>query len=117
MRFVLAVLLTALLSFIAGLQFPWWSIAIISFLVSLFIRQSIGKSFLSGFLGVFFLWFIVASWIDTKNENILSHKIAQLFSLGDSSFLLILITAFIGAVVGGFAGMSGASLLPGRRRG
>jgi hypothetical protein len=116
MRFVLAVLLTALLSFIAGLQFPWWSIAIIAFLVALFIGQSVGRSFLSGFLGVFLLWFIVSLWIDTKNENILSHKIAQLFPLGGSSFLLILVTAFIGALVGGFAAISGASLLSGKRR-
>ena len=116
MRFFLAVILTALLSFIAGLQFQWWSIAIIAFLVALFIGQSIGRSFLSGFLGIFLLWFIVALWIDTKNENILSHKIAQLFPLGGSSLLLILVTAFIGALVGGLAAMSGASLLPGKRR-
>ena len=58
----------------------------------------------------------MAFWIDTKNENILSHKIAQLFPLGGSSFLLILITAFVGALVGGLAAMSGASLVTQRRR-
>ena len=116
MRFILAVILTALLSFITGLQFPWWTIAIIAFLVALFIGQSIGKSFLSGFLGIFLLWFVVALWIDTKNENILSHKIAQLFPLGGSSMLLIFVTAFIGALVGGLAAMSGASLFSRRRR-
>lgn len=116
MRFLLAVILTALLSFITGLQFPWWSIAIIAFLVALFIGQSIAKSFLSGFVGIFLLWFVVAFWIDTTNDNILSHKIAQLFPLGGSSLLLILITAFIGALVGGLAAMSGASLLSAKRR-
>ena len=115
MRFLLATLLTALLSFIAGLYLPWWSIAIIAFLVALFMRQFIGRSFLSGFLGIFLLWFIVALWIDIKNEHILSQKIAQVFPLGGSSVLLILITALIGALVGGFAAMSGASLLPRKR--
>ena len=116
MRFLLATLLTALLSFIAGLYLPWWSIAIIAFFVALFMGQFIGRSFLSGFLGIFLLWFIVALWIDINNEHILSQKIAQLFSLGNSSVLLILITALIGALVGGFAAMSGASLLPRKRR-
>lgn len=116
MRFLLATLLTALLSFIAGLYLPWWSIAIIAFLVALFMGQFIGRSFLSGFLGIFLLWFIVALWIDIKNEHILSQKIAQLFSLGNSSVLLILITALLGALVGGFAAMSGASVLPRKRR-
>ena len=112
MKFLLATTLTALLSFIAGLRFEWWSIAIIAFLVALLIRQSISRSFLAGFAGIFLLWAIVALWIDLKNQGILSHKIAQLFPLGGSSALLILITALVGALVGGFAAMSGASLLP-----
>ncbi len=115
MRFALATILIALMSFIAGLFLPWWSIAIVAFIVSLFIGQSIGKSFLAGFTGVFILWAIVALWIDIKNESILSHKIALLFPLGGSSALLILVTALIGAIVGGFAAMSGASILPKRK--
>jgi hypothetical protein len=116
MRFILATLLTALLSFFAGLYLPWWSIAIIAFLVAILIKQIVGRSFLAGFLGIFLLWTVVALWIDVKNEHILSQKIAQVFPLGGSSILLILVTAFIGALVGGFAAMSGASLLPAKRR-
>ena len=116
MKFFLATILTALLSFIAGLFLPWWSIAVIAFVIGLSVQQSIGKSFMAGFFGVFILWATVALWIDVKNENILSHKIAQLFPLGGSSALLILVTAFIGALVGGFAAMSGASLLPKKQR-
>ena len=116
MRFILATMLTALLSFFAGLYLPWWSIAIIAFLVAILIKQFVGRSFLAGFLGIFLLWTVVALWIDVKNEHILSQKIAQVFPLGGSSILLILVTAFIGALVGGFAAMSGASLLPAKRR-
>ena len=115
MRFLLATLLTAVIAFIAGLILPWWSIALIAFLVAFFFTSNIGLGFLSGFLGIFFLWGLLAFWIDVKNENILSHKIAQLFSLGGSSALLILVTAFVGGVVGGFAGMAGSSLRPVRR--
>lgn len=114
MRFVLATLLIAVASFIAGLYLPWWSIAIVAFLVALLIPQGIGRSFLSGFAGIFLLWGLLALWIDTNNESILSRKVAQLFMLGSHSWLLILVTALIGALIGGFAAMSGASLRPRR---
>lgn len=115
MRFLLAMLLTAVLSFLAGLFLPWWSIAVIAFLVALFIPQNIGRAFFSGLLGVFVLWAVLALWIDSKNNSILSHKIAELMKVGGSSLLLIFITAIIGGLVGGFAAMAGSSLRPVRR--
>lgn len=115
MRFLLATLLTAVLAFLAGLFLPWWSIALVAFLVALFLSQHIGLGFLSGFLGIFILWGLLAFWIDVKNESILSHKVAQLFPLGGSSVLMILVTALVGALVGGFAAMAGSSLRPAKR--
>lgn len=112
MRFLLVTLLTAALSFIAGIFLPWWSIAIIAFLVAFLLIQSTGAGFLSGFLGIFILWGFLSLWIDIKNESILSHKIAQVMPLGGSSILLIFITALVGGLVGGFAGMAGSSLAP-----
>ena len=115
MRFLLAVLLIMLLCFISGLYLPWWSIAPIAFLVALLLGLGVGRSFLAGFTGVFLLWALLAFWIDVKNESVLSHKIAQLFPLGGSTILLILITALVGALVGGFAAMAGGSIRPARR--
>jgi hypothetical protein len=116
MRFILTVLLIASLAFLAGLYLPWWSIALIAFIVAVFIPQSLGSGFLAGFLGIFLLWAVVATWIDVKNQGILSHKIAQLLPLGGSSVLLILVTAFVGGLVGGFAAMAGSSVRPARKR-
>ena len=115
MKLLLSILLIAALAFLAGLYLPWWSIAIIAFLVTLFIPQSIGAGFLSGFLGIFLLWGILATWIDIQNKSILSHKVAEIFPLGGNSILMILVTAFIGALVGGFAGMAGSSIRPSTR--
>jgi hypothetical protein len=112
MRFLLATLLTATLSFLAGMYTPWWSIAIVSFLVALLIQQRTAQAFLAGFTGIFLLWALLAFWIDVKNNHLLSHKIAQVFPLSGSSTLLLLLTAFVGAVVGGFAAMSASSLRP-----
>jgi hypothetical protein len=108
MKFISSILLTALVSFVAGLYLPWWSVAMAAFIVAVIIPLASWKSFLSGFLGVFFLWAMLAWWIDSKNNSILSQKIAQLLQLGSSSILLILVTAFIGALVAGFAGLTGS---------
>lgn len=112
MKLILSILLTVVFSFLAGKFLPWWSIAIVAFLVALLIPQSLSMSFLSGLIGIFLLWSIVALWIDIKNNSILSHKISELLKLGGSSMLLILVTAIIGGVVGGFAAMAGSSLRP-----
>lgn len=115
MKFLVATLLTALLSFIASLWFDWWIIAVVSFLVALLIQQGLGMAFLSGFLGVFLLWTALALWIDVQNKGLLSHKIAELLPLGGNSILLLCITGIVGGLVAGFAAMSGSSLR-GRRR-
>jgi len=115
MRFILSLLLTAALSFLAGIVLPWWSIAIVAFAVALLVPQKLIMAFLAGLLGVFLLWATLALWIDIKNGSTLSHKMAELFRLGGSSILLILVTAFIGGLVGGFAAMAGSSLRPASR--
>jgi len=112
MRFILALLLTAALGFLAGLRLGWWSIALVAFLVGLLIPQTTGRSFLSGFTGIFLLWALLAFWIDAKNGSTLSKRIAELFQLGGSSILLVFVTALIGGLVAGFAAMAGNSLRP-----
>jgi len=109
-KFIVSTLLTGLLSFVAGLYLSWWSIALAAGLVSLVIPQRPGIAFCSGFLAVFLLWGLLALSIDTANESILSKKIAQLLPLGGSPILLILVTALVGALVGGMAALSGSYL-------
>ena len=108
MKFFISILLTAIVSLAIGFYMAWWSIAIAAFLVAAFIRQNPGRAWLSGFLGIFLLWAVLAWWIDIKNQGILSQKIALIFPLGGSVLLLILVTAFIGALVGGFAALTGS---------
>lgn len=110
MRFILATLLTAALSFIAGLYTPWWSIALVAFLVALLVHQKAAWAYLSGFAGIFLLWGGLSAFISIKNNGVLAQKIARVFPLNGNAVLLILITALIGALVAGFAAMSGSSL-------
>jgi hypothetical protein len=109
-KYILSILVTALMAFVSGLYLPWWGISVAAFLVSAAIPQKPAFSFLSGFLGVFLLWEVLAWWIDNKNNGILSQKVATLFPLGGSSVLLIVITSLIGALVAGFAALAGTYL-------
>ena len=109
MKFLVAILLTALLSFISGIYIEWWwFFAVVAFVVALLVHQKAMKAFLAGFLSIFLLWGGLAFWIDMKNNSVLSAKIAQVLPLGGSSVLLILITGVIGGLVAGLAAMSGS---------
>lgn len=112
MKFITAIILTALTGYIAGiLSFsPWWGFAITSLLVAVLVHQKAGKAFLSGFLGIFLLWAGLAYWMDQQNNGILSHRIAQILPLNGNSLLLILVTGVVGGLVAGFAAMSGSFL-------
>ena len=111
MKFLIALILTALLSFIAGIYINlWWFFAIIALLVALLVHQRAGKAFLAGFLGLFILWFVLTFWIDSANNSVLSIKIASLLPLGGSKWALMFVTALIGGLIAGFAAMSGSYL-------
>ncbi len=112
MRFISAILLTALLSFVSGLYLPWWSVALAAFVACALIPIAPWKSFFAGFIGVFLFWGTMSFIIDSNNNHILSQKIAQIFPLGGSYILLILVTAFVGALVGGLAGLTGSYVRP-----
>ncbi|HRO43431.1 MAG TPA: hypothetical protein PL009_11400 [Flavipsychrobacter sp.] len=109
MRLLLAIILIALLSFVAEYFLPWWSLAVVCFSVAAFFRFNNGKAFLAGFLGIFLLWFVAAFIKDYANEHILSSRMAQLFHL-PNSIIFLFIGALIGAIVGGLAGWSGAAV-------
>ena len=106
MKFIVVVILTALLGYAAPLYFTWWSFAVCSFVIALFIHQKPFAAFIATFLGLFFLWGIMAMIIDNANNHLLSQKIATLLPLHGSSILLIFITALIGGLISGFAGLT-----------
>lgn len=108
MKFLVAIILTALLAFISGLFLPWWGMALTSLLVAVIVHQKAGKAFLSGLLGVFILWAGLAWWIDMKNNGVLSKKIAMVLPLDGNALYLLLLTGIIGGLVAGFAAMSGS---------
>lgn len=110
MKFIISLILTALLSFAACLYLPWWSIAVVALITAALIPQQPGKAFLAAFLALFLLWGGLSFWISNNNDHRLAHKVSQLILKMDDPYLLILATALIGALVAGFAAMAGSFL-------
>ena len=110
MKFIISILLIALLSAAACLYLPWWSIALVALIVSALIPQRSGKAFLTGFIALFMLWGGLAWYISDNNNNLLAHKVSVIILTQDNPLLLIIATALIGALVAGFAALTGSYL-------
>lgn len=106
MKFLIRLIIIGVASHFALMHFPWWSIALCGFIAGALLNGSHANSFFSGFVAVGALWLVKAFMVNTNSEGILSAKIAQLIGL-ESGVMLVLITALIGAMVGGFATLSG----------
>jgi hypothetical protein len=108
MKFITSVILTALLSIAACLFLPWWSIAIAAFLVSAIVPQKPAVAFAAGFTALLFTWGTLAWYLSSSNGHLLAHKISMLILKMDNPFVLITATSLIGALVGGFAALTGS---------
>ncbi len=108
MKFFISIVLIALLSLAACLYMPWWSIAVVAFIVAVAIPLKPAAAFLAGFIALFLLWGTLSWYISSNNEHLLAHKISLLLLKMDNVSLLVGITALIGALVAGFASLSGS---------
>ncbi len=108
MKFITSAILIILFSFLACLYFPWWSVAVVAFLISIIIQQGHLSSFICGFVSLFLLWGFLSYWISIRNGHILAHRVSLLIFKTDSPLLLIFVTALIGAMVAGFAALTGS---------
>src|SRR5215831_16632542 len=99
MKFITAIILSALLGYAAPLYFSWWSFAITSLVVAFVVDLTPVKAFIAGFIALSLLWGIHAAILDTANDHILSEKVAYILPLNGSSIALIWITAIIGGLI------------------
>ena len=110
MKFIISLLLTALLSFAVCIYLPWWSIAIAAGVVAAFIPQKPFKSFITGFIALFLLWGGLAFIISRNNNDLLAHKVSVVILKIDNPVALIILTALIGGLVASFAALAGSYL-------
>ena len=110
MKFLVAFILTAILSYAVGFYLPWWSIAIAAFIVAVLLPQKPLRAFMAGFFSLFVLWIVLALYIDYNNEHLLSIKISELLFKSHSHALIMSVTGLVAGLVGGFAALAGAYL-------
>lgn len=112
--FIIKLLIISILSLALSFFLPWYTPFIICFLTGLILSNKPGNNFLAGLLGVGIFWLCYAIFLDLKNEHVLSAKIATLFSTSlntqITSSVLIMVTTFLGGILGGLSAMSGAMI-------
>lgn len=113
MKMILQILAIAMLGYVAELYLPWYSIAFVAFACGYFIRST--ANFTAGMIGIILLWGFQIWIIDRDATVDLGARVAQIFPL-QQKWILIVVTLFLGALVGGFATLSGSLLKPKRRR-
>lgn len=105
--FIPRVLLITLFASVVQLYFPWWSLVLACALVGFATAGVNASPFSAGFLGLAISWFAMAIWMDIPNESRLSSQVVQLFPLANSVTLLLILTAILGGLIGGFATWTG----------
>lgn len=108
MKILINILVIAISAWILSTFVAWWMIAVVPFVVAVSAKQKAGKAFLLGFVSIGLLWLYLILKTDLANESILSIRIAQLFGLGHTLFLVV--NVFLGSLIGGLGGWSGAAM-------
>ncbi len=104
---MLQLILIAVISLLAQLVLPWWSVAIVAFAVCFWRSTSAGRAFWHGFAGVALVWLLYALMIHVRTDGILTGRMGQLIFKADGAVFPLLVTALLGGLVGGLAAMSG----------
>ncbi|MFD2719013.1 hypothetical protein ACFST9_09820 [Hymenobacter monticola] len=92
------------------LDLPWWSLAVVTFVVGLAIAPTGRVAFWTGFAGAALSWVLPAAWLAYQNEGLLAHRMAQLLPLGGSVAALVLVAGLVAGLAGGLAALAGAWL-------
>jgi len=108
MNFLKQTLFIITVCFILQYFLPWWTLVIGAGLGGYLFGTNGWTSFLSGFIGVGLLWLVTAMVVDMQTNSILTEKVAQLFPTKTPALLMVL-TAVVGGLTGGFAALTGAN--------
>lgn len=94
-------------SFVACIFLPWWTITISVFIIAIVLHQDPKKSFLAGFLALFFLWAGLSYWISFNNDHLLAQQLSVLILQMKQPLAMVFITGIIGGIVGGLSALVG----------
>ncbi len=104
---MIQIVLILLLSALAQLVLPWWSLAIVAFAVCVWRSTSGGQAFIAGFLGVALVWLLYALAIHLRTDGIFTGRMGSLLFKSSSVALPLVVTGMLSGLVGGLAGLTG----------
>lgn len=104
---MIQLLLIALFSFLAQLILPWWSIAIVAFMICFWRSRRADSALGEGFLGIALVWLAYALLIHLRTEGVFTSRMGLLLLKSTSPLWMLVITPFLGGLVGGIAGIAG----------
>ena len=99
-----------LLTMVGGFLFlPWWWPVPAAYAAAYWLGRTGRQAFLSGFAGAGAAWLLLAAFMDWRNGQILSTRVAGLFHL-PYAWMLLVITGLLGGLLGGFGAWAGQAL-------
>jgi hypothetical protein len=111
MKFLLAFIVSILLTYVAGyINLPWWVVTPICLLTSVFIHQKPAAAFSTYFFAIFILWAGLAYFLSYHNNHIFAQKMALVLPLKGNTVMLFLVTGLLGGLVAGLSGVAGSFL-------
>jgi len=110
MKFIIQFVAILFCAHLLALFMPWYCIALACFLMGYMLKSN--ANFLAGFLAIAALWTFNAWLADSSSPSDLANRVTVMFSL-KHKYLLYLIMASIGGLVGGFAALTGSLLRKG----
>lgn len=108
MRTITSIILIIIFGFLAQSYLPWWTIAIVCFVIGIAVNRSWWSAVLSGFFGVGLLWLGMIFYQTAGNGGILVERMSGAMEM--SSTLLYTITLAIGVSIGMLSTLTGYSL-------
>jgi hypothetical protein len=106
MKFLLFTLLSALVVVFLNIVAPYWAVMIALTVLAGIIRPSGWGGFFGGGLGMGLIWLGQTVYISAVTSSTLHDKMGALMGLG-SGLNLMLLTAVLGFILGGFSGLLG----------
>lgn len=104
---ILNLLTTLVFALILSFLLPWWSVMLAAFLTTLIFPLKGVATFFIPFLAIFGFWLAYTFMLSSNNDFTLASKIAVLLPLGGNAYALIAVTAVIGGLAAGVAGIFG----------
>jgi len=104
---ILNLLTTLVFALIFSFFLPWWSVMLAAFIAAVIFPLKGAYVFFIPFLGIFCFWLGYTFMLSSNNDFTLASKIAVLLPLGGNPYVLIAVTAAIGGIAAGIAGVFG----------